>query len=140
MTTDLANLIPTIEFTWTITAVIWVVVLVIAAMLAASGLGPRTKRVAVVLATLGSFAVAWAVLADLGEIPPTQMVPEVNPMLLSLWGLGILVLLPALFLLLGGTRGRTFHPTFAPIAYLAKSVTFLASTLSIIGFYLQHVR
>lgn len=140
MTTDLANLIPTIEFTWTITAVIWVVVLVIAAMLAASGLGPRTKRVAAVLATLGSLAVAWAVLADLGEIPPTQALPEVDPMLLSLWGLGILVLLPVLFLLLGGARGRTFHPTLAPFAYLAKGVTFVASTLSIIGFYLQHVR
>ncbi len=140
MTTDLANLVPTIEFTWTITSVIWVIVLVIATMLVASGLGRRSKRVAVVLSVLGSLAVAWAVLADLGEVPPGQMAPDVNPMLLSLWGLGILVLLPALFLVLGGARGRTFHPTIAPLAYVVKIVTFLASALSIVGFYLQHVR
>ncbi len=138
MSADLANLIPTIEFTWTITSVIWVIVLVIATTLAASGLGRRAKRVAAALSVAGSLAIAWAVLADLGEIPAGQVAPDITPMLLSLWGLGVLVLLPTLFLLLGGGRGRTFHPSFAPFAYVMKFVTFLASLLSIVGFYLQH--
>jgi len=137
---NLLESLPAIEFSWTIAAVIWVVVLISVATMGASGIGSRAKRVIPVLSIGGSLAIAWALLADLGEIPAGRAVPDVTPMFLSLWGLALLALVPVLFVLVGGARSRTFHPTVAPFAYLAKGVTFLASTLSIIGFYLQHVR
>jgi len=136
---SLPDFVPLIEFNWTVAAVIWVIVLVIVATMGASGIGGRAKRATTVLSIGGSLAIAWALLADLGEIPAGRTVPDVTPMFLSLWGLAMLVLVPFLFVIVGGARSSTFHPTIAPVAYLAKGVTFLGSVLGIVGFYLQHM-
>lgn len=137
---DALGRLPSIEFTWTVTGAIWLIVMVIAAMLTSSGLRAPSKWSAFVLSVAGALAGTYALLGHLGHAQPSRAIPELSPVLLSLFGLCILVLLPTLFILFGGMRDRTFHPTFAPVAYLFKLVTFVASTLSIVSFYLQHMQ
>ena len=135
----LPDFIPSIEFNWTTTAIIWVVAFLVAAIISNSGLGPHAKRAVSFLSIVGGMGITWAVLNDLGVLAEGQLIPEPSPLFFSLWGLGLLTLLPLSFILLGGLRSADYHPRWSPFAYLVKLVGFVASVLSIIGFYLQHL-
>ncbi len=137
MWTDLLDLIPLIRFSWLTTAAVWLATFLVAAMLSTSQLSSRHRRVIVFLSAGGALALVWAGLADLGELAPSG-VPVLGPEFLSLWGLGTLGLVPLTFVLLGGTFHADYHPRWAPFAYVSKLVSFVASLVTILGFYLQH--
>jgi 1,4-dihydroxy-2-naphthoate octaprenyltransferase len=136
---ELPDFVPTVQFSWTTTAVIAVVVLIVVMIIGNSGLRPGAKRRVTFVSLLGSLGIVWALLYDLGEIPGGGYVPALEPPFFSLWGLAMLVLLPLLFALVGGIRDADYHPRWAPWAYVTKLLSFVSSVLGILGFYLQHL-
>ena len=140
MSIQLPGFVPTIAFSWTTTAIIGVVVLLVVAIIGNSGLPVGAKRRVTFISLLGSLGIVWALLYDLGELAPGQITPAVEPKFFALWGLAMLVLLPVAFTLAGGVRHADYHPQWAPWAYGAKLLSLVASVLGIFGFYLQHLQ
>lgn len=138
--TELLEWLPPIVFTWTLVVVVWIVAFVVAAMILASRLSARNKAAIMLLSFGGAFGLVWAGLVDLGIVRAEFVVPEPDPMLLGLWGLGATVLLPVLFLLLGGPAKAKYHASWAPVVYVSKGISLAASVVAILGFYIQHMR
>jgi len=131
--------VPSIDFSdWTTVAIIWVAVLVLAALIGQSAIFRGARRKIGVLGPVAAFLVAWAVFADAHRLPYGQTLPAVTPEFLAIWGLATLGVLPLLFVLLGGLHTHGYHPKWVPFAMLTKLTSFAASVISIWSFYAQN--
>jgi len=123
---------------WTGLVAVWLAVAIVAAIVNQSGI-PRGSRVVIgVIAPIGSFAMAWAIFADRGQLVLFRPTPPLDVPFFALWGAALLGILPVLFVLLGGLHTHAYHPRWAPFEMTTKAVSLAASIVSIVGFYLQN--